>query len=72
MTERCKCGDPDCSSCGRAMGTYREREEPDTDELYEKARQEEVDRDPPPDTIMEINAFLAALKTPQATGDSNE
>lgn len=33
----CLCGDTDCPSCGRAQGTYRERERPDPDEAYDIA-----------------------------------
>lgn len=43
MTEPCKCGDPWCPSCGSAMGTYRERDEPDPDAAYDRERQKEID-----------------------------
>lgn len=45
MSDRCMCGDPWCWSCGRAMGTYPEKEEEDADEAYEKHRQDEVDNE---------------------------
>lgn len=48
MNERCMCGAWDCPSCGRAQGTYVEREEPDPDEAYEKLRQDEVDAEDEP------------------------
>jgi hypothetical protein len=46
MSERCTCGDTECPVCGRLQGTYQEPYiPPDTDELYEKDRQEETDHE---------------------------
>ena len=43
MNERCMCGDPECPSCGTAMGTYVDPNVQDEDDSYERMRQQEVD-----------------------------